>query len=250
MKNTSFSLRVGALSMLCAIFVSSSSAATLTLNTNIYSNGNGLGGGEYTATSLTLSNVSYSLSAITGLGGVETFCLEYGEHFTPGGTYNYTISTFATAGSGGAVNGQDPISNGTAWLYSQFAAGTLSGYNYVGDRAGSNNALQLAFWFFEDETQVIGGTYSSYGIGSGNIFLNAAVAHFGSLTNAKIDSLGAFGVSVLNLTSQNNTVQNQSQLYYAGNSNIPSTPDGGTTAAMLGLSLMGLLGLKRRFGSR
>ena len=250
MKNAFFPLNFGALSMLCAIFVSSASAATLTLSTNVYSNGNGLGGGEYTATSLTLSNASYSSLAIAGLGGVETFCLEYGEHFSPGSTYGYTISTFATAGSGGAVNGQDPISNGTAWLYSQFATGTLAGYNYVGARAGSNNALQLAFWFFEDETQVIGGAYSLYGTGSGNIFINAAVAQFGSLANAKADSSGAFGVSVLNLTSQNGTVQNQSQLYYGGNSNIPSIPDSGTTAAMLGLSLIGLLGFKRRNAAR
>ena len=250
MKNTSSSLRVGALSMLCAIFVSSAAAATLTLSTNVYSNGNGLGGGEYTAISQTLSNASYSAATIAGLGGVETFCLEYGEHFSSGGTYGYTISTFATAGSGGAVNGQDPISLGTAWLYSQFATGTLAGYNYGAGRTGSNNDLQLAFWFFEDETQVIGGAYSLYGTGSGNIFINAAVAQFGSLANAKSDSFGAFGVSVLNLTSQNGAVQNQSQLYYTGNQNIPGTPDGGTTAAMLGLAVTGLLGLKRRFASR
>ncbi len=250
MKNANSHLSLATLAIVCGLLSSGAAqAAMLSLNTNIYSNGNGLGGGEYTATSLTLSNSSYSPLTIAGLGGVETFCLEYGEHFTPGGTYGYTISTFATAGSGGAVNGQDPISNGTSWLYSQFATGTLAGYNYGGDRKGSNNDLQLAFWFFEDETQVIGGTYSAYGVGSGNIFINAAMAHFGSLTSAKADSFGAFGVSVLNLTSQNGTVQNQSQLYYSGNQDIPSAPDGGTTAAMLGLSLIGLLGLKRRFAS-
>lgn len=241
MKNTQsrFLSTVGLL--LFGGFASCASATTLTLNTNAYSNGNGLGGGEFTAVSSTLSNSSYSPLAIAGLGGVETFCLEYGEHFTPGGTYTYTISNAATAGSGGAVGGSDPLSLGTAWLYSQFANGTLAGYSYGSGRAASNNALQLAIWFFEDETPVIGGTYASYGTSSGNVFLNAAVTQFGSVAAAKADAGGAYGVSVLNLTS--GSTQNQSQLYY-------SVPDSGTTLALLGLSMLGLVGIKRRLGSK
>lgn len=244
MKITHRLIQTGLSTLLCSVLASRALAATLTLSTNAYSNGNGLGGGEYTAISSTLSNSNYSLLAIAGLGGVETFCLEYGEHFTSGGVYNYTISNAATAGSGGAVNGQDPLSKASAWLYSQFATGTLANFNYGAGRSASNNDLQLAFWFFEDETQVIGGSYASYGVSSNNVFINAAVAQFGSVAAAKSDAGGAYGVSVLNLTT--GTQQNQSQLYYTGN----TVPDGGSTALFLGLSVIGLLGLRRRTVSK
>jgi len=227
-------------------------AATLTLNTNAYSNGNGLGGGEYTGTSATLSNASYSSLAIGGMGGVETYCLEFSEHFSPGSTYSYTIGPAATNGGGGAVDGADPLSNATAWLYSQFALGTLPGYDYTAlGRQASNNALQLAFWFFEDETPLISG-YSSYGAGSGNLFVNAAITHFGSLTTAKTDSNGAFGVFVLNLTSgENDSIRNQSQLYFSTPAApiVPSVPDRGLTIFLLATTLFGLFGLKRRWVS-
>jgi hypothetical protein len=225
-------------------------AGTLTINTGPYSNGNGLGGGEYTGTSATLSNASYSALAIGGMGGIETYCLEFSEHFSPGGTYNFTMGTAATNGSGGAVNGADPISNATAWLYSEFALGTLAGYDYTSvGRQASNSALQLAFWFFEDETPLISG-YSSYGVGSGNLFINAAIARFGNLASAKADSNGAFGVYVLNLTSgTNDSVSNQSQLYFS-TPNAPTVPDSGGTIALLVPALFLLAASRRCFGGR
>lgn len=148
-----------AISILCAL-TSAALAATLTINTTAYSNGNGLGGGEYTITSATLSNSGYSSLVTSGfaVGAIEAFCLEYGEHFSPGSSYSYTISNAATLGSGGAVNGSDLISNGTAWLYAQFATGTLANYSYApAGRSASNTQLQLAFWYLEDETQLISG---------------------------------------------------------------------------------------------
>lgn len=220
-----------------AAFASTGIGATLTISTNASSNGNGLGGGSFTISGSGLDTSAYAPISLVGAAGTfESFCLEYGEHFSPGSTYNYTVSGAATAGSGGAVGGQDPISAGTAWLYSQFASGTLSGFDYGSGRKTSNNDLQLAFWFFEDETPLISG-YGSYGTGSGNVFLNAAVTYFGSVANAKADSNGAYGVKVLNLTD-NSGHNKQSQLYV-------SVPDAASTLGLLGLGLAAIAGIRR-----
>jgi len=213
-------------------------AATVTLTLNSSSNGNGLGGGSYTASGSGLSTSGYAPISQLAANTFETFCLEYSEFFTSGTPYNFSMSNAATLGGGGAVAGQDPLSFGTAWLYSQFAQGSLAGYNYGGGRQASNNDLQLAIWFFEDETASISG-YGSYGTGSGNSFLNAAVAQFGSVAGAKANANGSFGVSVLNITGVNGT-HKQSQLYV-------SVPDSGATVVLLGLALAGLVGMKRRF---
>ena len=58
-------------------------------------------------------------------------------------------------GGGGAVDGKDPVSAGTGWLYSQFARGSLTGYDYDNitplGRIESARLLQLAIWMLEDE---------------------------------------------------------------------------------------------------
>lgn len=243
-----FSKTLSAVAVAMAL-TSGSFAATLTLSLNATSNGNGLGGGSYTASGSGLDTSAYApQSVIGGAGTFETFCLEYTEYFNSGSTYNYTLANAATlGGGGGAVGGQDPISMATAWLYSQFAAGTLAGYDYTNtaNRKAANNDLQLAIWFFEDETGSISGK-SGYGTGSGNVFLNAAVAQFGgSVAAAKADANGAFGVQVLNLTDKNGT-HKQSQLYVAPTRNVPDA------ASTLGLLVLGLGGLAaaRRFGKR
>ncbi len=227
-------------------FASGSFAATVTLSLNATSNGNGLGGGSYTASGSGLDTSAYApASVLGGAGSFETYCLEYTEHFSPGSTYNYTVDGAAKlGGGGGASGGQDPISMATAWLYSQFAAGTLAGYDYVNlvNRKANNNDLQLAFWFFEDETGSISG-YGGYGTGSGNAYLNAAVAHFGSVAAAKADSGGAYGVQVLNLTDRSGNPK-QSQLYATR-----SVPDAASTLGLLALGLGGLAAA-RRFGKR
>ena len=81
----------------------------------------------------------------------QTFCIEYNEEFTPGVSYGVGVSQKAQYGSQ-PPNG-DPISIGTAWLYSHFAAGTLSGYNYSYGAGRSTTAglLQEAIWWLEAE---------------------------------------------------------------------------------------------------
>ncbi len=123
------------------------------------------GGGEFTlyGDSLTLSNNAYVPSTSGKIGRPEsfqTFCLERNEF-----TYN-TVDVFVSqsfkdgsAGShayhGGIGAGDgDDLDARTAYLYHQFAKGTLSGYNYTpgpGQRSASAGALQNAIWWIEGE---------------------------------------------------------------------------------------------------
>jgi hypothetical protein len=85
-----------------------------------------------------------------------TFCLQKTEYinftsaFVVGSINPYTLTDPADKGG---VGGQDPISTKTAWLYTQFRSsgyGALGALGYNGT-ASAANALQNAFWYFEDE---------------------------------------------------------------------------------------------------
>jgi hypothetical protein len=225
---------------LLALTPASSFGATLVLDTNAYTGGNQ--GGEFTASGSGLDLSSYSSGALTtsthGQAGFSTFCMEYKEEFNPGSTYSYTLNSNAFGGDV-AGGGGDPVSKGTAWLYSQFAQGILDGYSYTGTsaRKSSNTDLQLAFWYLEDEISFLNPSYNP----ASNGFLTAVSSQFGSLAAAKADANGAYGVQILNLTSSRGATNNQSQLYYH------NVPDTGATLALLGLAFMGLIGLKRKF---
>ena len=157
--------------------------------------------------------------------GFETFCVEINEHFTPGSSYYYGISQGAI--NGGVSGGNpDPISKGTAWLYMNFATGTLAaqGYDYSTGAGGNASAaaLQATIWWLEGE-----------GTDPGNIFSIAVTNQFGNATNAMLDANGLYGVGVLNLWADSNHTQfAQDQLMLV--------PDGGSTVMLLGLGLLGL----------
>lgn len=113
-----------------------------------FTNGPGTtGGGEFT---LTVNNLEQFI----------TFCLQRTEYidftstFVIGGISDFAM-TDSTANGGAPVTGRDPMSPQTAWLYTQFRANSLSGYDYAGaDRWKSANALQKAIWWFEQEITV------------------------------------------------------------------------------------------------
>ena len=102
----------------------------------------------------------------TGLGSFATFCLETSEYINqpPSGPYTYTINTGAVPGDLG-TDATDPntgltmdnISIGTAWLYSQFQADTLTldtgtGSYFDANRLANAGELQQVIWYLEDET--------------------------------------------------------------------------------------------------
>lgn len=168
--------------------------------------------------------------------GFQTFCLEYNEHISLGGTYDAQIGSAAINGGVGIGGGptsprSDPISAGTAYLYSLFATGTLAGYEYANGptRAADAELLQKTFWYLENERTLAE-------IGGNNSFLTLAFTALGGEANARADNT-LFNVGVLNLSSSSG--QHQSQL-------ILRAPDGGVTVILLGLGLGGLAWLRRK----
>lgn len=100
-----------------------------------------------------------------------TFCLEPNETM-PSATQEYTgfVNSAAVRGGDGGFEGGNPLANlpgqstigdpldqRTAFLFSEFAKGTLAGYDFadseavVGGRVGTAWALQHAIWYFEDD---------------------------------------------------------------------------------------------------
>ena len=204
---------------LAALAAGSAFSQTVTLSTGPYGFGNG---GEFNAV---FNSVPLSPVALTNSGNFEVFCLEHSENFSPGGTYYFTIDTFAIAGGGGAVGGQDPLDETTAFLYDAFISGTLPGYDYAntfGMRSVNAGALQNAIWYIEQEV----GTLDS---ADAVTFYNFAQGGIGR---------GLGDVRVLNmytLDGDGHQVNAQSQVF--------KLPTPGTTALV---GLAAAAGLRRR----
>ena len=133
----------------------------ITLGYGSGADGNAWRGGEFLVT---------GFSVAQGIGdSFLTFCLEYNEHFTPGGQFYVRLNTGAVSGGvstvgfyAGDVDGTsnfDPLSKATKWLYTQFMTnpGAL-GYDLSGGNTRTsavnqprNDSFQLAVWRLEGE---------------------------------------------------------------------------------------------------
>ncbi len=109
-------------------------------------------GGEFTLTP------NLDLTERTGeMTTFQTFCLERSEIALPGSLYSVVVNDEAILGGNNngptGDGGGDPLDSRTAYLYSHFRAGTLTGYDYtVGPpRINSAKALQDVIWYLEDE---------------------------------------------------------------------------------------------------
>ncbi|HOW70028.1 MAG TPA: hypothetical protein PKY77_05445 [Phycisphaerae bacterium] len=126
--------------------------------------GTGLGGAHNTPPT---SGVGYGLpyfyrwsaeivfDQVTGVPGyaggpLVTFCLEYDEPLYGENNFNAAISSAAVKGglSGQTLPDYDPLSEESAWIYDQYAAGNTFGISDANQRAA---AAQEAIWSFEGE---------------------------------------------------------------------------------------------------
>lgn len=163
-----------------------------------------------------------------------TFCIEINEGFRSGKVYDVGLNNGSIAGGkSGAVNGKDVISVGTAWLYEQFATGSLADHGFAYGNRQHAKQLQNTIWYLEGEV--------NYGLGSSKYgsYLNLAM----NVDNYAADYLGK-SVQVMNLTRKNGRKLHQDQLVYVGG----SVPDGGVTALLLLFGLAGLWVAKRKLG--
>jgi len=170
-------------------------------------------GGEFTLSSDGGSGLLLNLVAYSSLTknqtkpypSFQTFCLEHGE--TVGYPMELNVSTTFINQETGVVTGSgshavlggmaygDNLDPRTAYLYTKFAQGTLTGYDYTAGagRVASAKDLQEAIWFIEGESGGVtndfvtladaavgvGGEWAGMGIGNVRVLNTYAAGHFG-----------------------------------------------------------------------
>jgi hypothetical protein len=178
-------------------------ANSVTINPTGY-NGGDNSGGEFQAT--TSDN-----------GSFVTFCVEDAVVVHYGWTYSYTLD-----GPNILLSGSK-LTEGTAWLYEAFRAGTLvdgstnGGGNYLDHHNVNAGLLQQAIWILQGD------------ISGSNYYTNLVGNNKSAYTGTKVEVMNLWGADHQDV---------QSQLFLV--------PDGGATTALLGLGLLSLALFRRK----
>jgi len=194
-----------------------------------YTGPHGGGGGEFTLETSGVTVIEGGDTLVlndvfgnTSDGVIQTFCLEKNEYISvPSPLYYGVVNTGAKRGGvGGAISEFDILDAKTAYLYEQFALGTLTGY--AGDDA-SAMALQNAIWYLEDEISGVSGLADT--------FVNDAIANSGS-------DIGL--VRVLNLYGDVGLTQYKQDMIILMKPGVPRVPaPGAIFLGGIGVSLVG-----------
>lgn len=172
--------------------------------------------------------------------GFFTFCLERAARVTFEKAHNAVVNDVVVGlgGRKGGLNGVDALSNGTAWLYQQFATGTLEGYDYTAGERSTARKLQTAIWWLEGEVPLARPKE--------NPFLRLAIDHFNGKVPSRADNDGSFGVQVLNLGKSPKSAIQDMLVYSPPESTGSPVPDGGDTLLLLSTSLLTLALVQRK----
>jgi hypothetical protein len=184
-----------------------------------------------------------------------TFCLELDESVVPNASYHVKLSNAAEDGGLAGPN-PDPISEQTAFLYSNYVLNTLGAYGYTGDQT-SKDALQLAIWFFEQEVIKSSGFYikNDGGFsGVGNPTIWAKTDQLIAAANSNYQLGNFYDVQVMQLwtTPLLNLDPNNFDADSTNDTNVQDmlvfVPEGGSTLAvlMMGLVAVGAAGTRLR----
>jgi hypothetical protein len=194
--------------------------------------------------------------------GFQSFCLELNTGFPtslPVGPLSYEITPTILN------DPSETVTLGTAWLYSQFANGTLKGYDYTdvaatfspiglsSARAADAAALQAAIWFLEGQYPGSQSDGYLYAGGAGNKFLTLLTAPaadgglgLADLTDAFAADPGAYSVDVMNVGDPG-LYQYQAQLVIDPLvSPLVPVPEASTVLFPVGLALYAGFRLLRR----
>jgi hypothetical protein len=195
-------------------------------------------GGEFQAVTSPQSFLNYYVPSTIVNGGFETFCVEAAVTYNPGFSYSYILSNTDSQGR--------QLTEGAAFLYYEFAKGTLAalaGYDYNTANTASDKAqrkadaglLQAAIWYLQGKQTYSDGKYTTPTI-INNPFYALAISTLGSI-NATNANNGKYGVEVMQLWDATGK-DHQNQLVLV--------PDGGMTAGLLGMGLVGMFLVQSR----
>ncbi len=203
--------------------------------------GHASGGGEFKVS---------GVSVLNGPGDTFlTFCMEFPEHISLGTAYYVDVNDRAISGGAGSLGtyagdvggtaAYDPLSNATAWLYTQFVNHTLAGFNFVTPNDADANSLQKAIWFLENEKPL------SFLTGDTNAiaFKGAAIANaIGGFANPKVRVLNLWDTRMGTLGNYSFSGNHQDQLYMATHMPEPET----YAMLLAGLGLLGFAARRRK----
>lgn len=173
---------------------------------------------------------------VLGSTTFQTFCVEGNEHIYANTTYDVRLSDRTTSGV--------LLTKGAAYLYSQFAQGSLTGYNYGAGRSTTAGQLQNTFW-------AVMGNQVSQTFNPANPFQSLLVTQFGDWTMAnQAADAGDYGVYVLNMWASGHVDESaygrQDQLVWLAKGAGSSVPDAGNSLLLLAFSAGALLLISRQ----